>query len=333
MLCAYDIADRLASMQRSLSLFNEHTSHSEYLSKHRDEREKFGCAVGRVLAQVQKASRDQLPDPTARPEVHPLAKKFLSSRMHGNLERCIGGLAKNLPYSAEGLSLALLYIDRLQRMYDDVVNCWTLDRMFATAVVVASKFAFDEVYPNTLYATRLGLSIYELNNLEITFLSLFNFSMLPDRTRWLRLHCLLARLAFEPTENEGGARGSCPCMELLPPSAKSRSCGNGGLPKSGLSTPSSPSPITPMITAVDAPSSGSNSTAYSSLRNPSNIKVTISSVASPESSSSSPKVISEAVKSCGKRHSQNTLERPRKSHHHHHHHHHSLRKSSIVDTN
>jgi len=323
MFCAYDIADRLASNQRTLSLFNEHTSHSEFLSKHREERERFGNAVGRVLAQVQKVSRDSLPNPDVRPEVHPLARKFLSSRMHQNLERCIGGLAKNLPYSAEGLSLALLYIDKLQRLYDNVVNCWTLDRMFATAVVIASKFAFDEVYPNTYYASRLGLSLYELNDLEIAFLSLFGFGMLPDRSRWIRLHCHLARLAYEPTEEERGSRGSCPLLELPPPPAASSKAYGSAL-KSGLSTPSSPSPITPMITAVDAPSHFSRS-------RPSGIRVTVSAVASPESASSSPKQIVEVVNTYGKRHTHSGLEKPRKSHHHLSHH--SLKKSSTADMN
>ena len=81
-----------------MSLFNEHIGHSEYLSKHREEREKFGCAVGRVLVEVQRASRDKLPYPDAKPDVNPAARKFLSSRMHSNLERCIGGLAKSLPH-------------------------------------------------------------------------------------------------------------------------------------------------------------------------------------------------------------------------------------------
>jgi len=323
MLCAYDIADRLASKQRTLSLFNEHTSHSEYLSKHREEREKFGCAVGRVLVQVQKNSRDSLPDPEARPPVHPLAAKFLSSRMHSNLERCIGGLAKNLPYCAEALSLALLYIDSLQRLYTDVVNCWTLDRMFAVAVVVASKFAFDEVYPNTYYATRLGLSLFELNDLELTFLSLFCFSMVPNRQKWIKLHCFIARLAYEPTQSEAGNRGSCPSLDILINHCLKSNSSSGSVATSGSQTPSSPSPVTPMITAIDTPKP-----VVLSTRTKAGIRLTVSSLMSPESASSSPKKVVETVNSHGKRHS--GLETPGKRHHHHHHH---KKKPSIVDTN
>jgi len=312
MLCAYDAANRLASSQRTLSLFNEHISHSEYLSKHREEREKFGCAVGRVLAEVQKSSRDQLPFPEARPDMNPLAKRFLSSRMHSNLERCIGGLAKNLPHSAEGLTLALYYIDRLQHLYTDVVTGWTLDRMFATAVVVASKFAFDEVYPNTYYASRLGLSLLELNNLEIAFLSLFGFNMVPDRPKWIKLHCAVARIAFEPARDSSALRSSCPSMEI-PLSCLSKGsscCSNNNL--SATDTPMSPSPVTPMITAVDSETPREKT---SSLRNH-GIAITISSITSPESSSVSPKPVAEVAKSHGKRHSHCDLEEKPHKHHH-----------------
>jgi len=272
----------------------------------------------------KKTSHDSLPQPDARPEVHALAKKFLSSRMHSNLERCIGSLAKNLPYSAEALSLALLYIDSLQRLYDNVVNCWTLDRMFATAVVVASKFAFDEVYPSTYYAARLGLSIYELNDLELTFLCLFGFKLHPDRQRWIRLHCFIARLAYEPTQAENGSRGSCPCLEVpLNPSSRRPSLGSP-LTMSGCSSPSTPSPVTPMISAVDTPKMSKSGLIVSQ----SGIRVTVSSLLSPESSSNSPKKVEEVVSTYGKTHS--GVATPQKIRRHHHHH---RKKPSIVDTN
>jgi len=317
MFCAYDIANRLANKQRSLSLYNEHISHSEYLHSHREEREKFGGAVGRVLSEIQKFHRDLLP-PDATPDADVLAKAFLSSRMHPNLERCITGLAKALPYCAEGLTLALYYMDRLQRLYNDVVNCWTLDRMFATAVVVASKFAFDEVYPNTYYASRLGLSVYELNKLELSFLSLLEFKMAPDSKRWVKLHCMISRIAFE----ECGSRGSCPCLELPVATSAKRISYGSDLTTSTTDTPISPSPITPIITSVETPRSS---------RGTSVAPITIT-ILSPESSSSSPKRVLDVVNTHGKRHSQNAL--GDKSHRHHHHHRHREKKSSsVTDTN
>jgi len=321
MLCAYDAAVRLASIQRNLSLFNEHISHSEHLSKNRDDREKFGGAVGRILMEVQKDSKQFYPDPN--PVVNPLAKKFLSSRMHSNLERCIGGLAKNLPFSAEALSLALYYINELQHLYTDVVNCWTLDRMFATAFVIASKFAYDEVYPNTFYAARLGLTLLELNNLEFVFLSLFGFAINPDRKAWILLHCCIARIAFEPEKLSTGARGSCPSIEvpLLP--LKRNSFSNSGLTSSA--TTASPSPVTPMITSVGSPGPKNKN---SSLRNH-GITISVTSIMSPESSSASPKPVDDALKSHGKRHSHYDLDDKPSKHHHRHRH---QKKPSLLDT-
>jgi len=301
MVFLYNIADQLSSTYRMLSLFNEHTSHSEFLSKHRLEREKFGLAVGRVLAEFQQRSLRMMPGGAGRPYVHPMARKFLSSRIHQTLERCIGGLAKSLPYCAEALSLALIYIDTLQRIYVDVVNCWTLDRLFATAIVVASKFAYDDVYPNTYYASKLGLTLAELNDLELTFLALFGFGMVPDKPSWVRMHCFIARLAYEPTLEECGVMGSCPTFTLASPLlSKSRSGGMLADVKATSSASASPSPLMPMITMAERTRPPP---APSGLH--SDIKVTLMS---PESSSSSPKELKEVVATYGKRHSQNGLE-------------------------
>jgi len=328
---AYDIADRLADKHRSLSLYNEHQSHSEFLSRHSEERELFGRSVGRVLLTLQKESRDNLPGPNARPVVNPSAECFLSSRMHSNLERCIGTVAKCFPFCVEALSLALLYIDELQRKYTDVVNCWTLDRMFAVDVVIASKFAYDEVYPNTYYASRLGLTVYELNRLEIAFLSLFGFKMAPDRQRWMKLHCMISRLSFEPTVEECSSSGSCPSIDFLPvpvaACAKKASYGSD-LSLSTTDTPVLPSPLTPMISG-DASKPSTSSTASTTRQN-SVISITISTIMSPESSSISPKPVVDVVNTHGKQHSQNNI--GEKSHRHRHHHHRQKKSSSITDT-
>jgi len=332
MIFAYDIADRLACKQEALSSFRDRFTNSEYLSKCTEDRVQFGCAVGKVLSELQKQSHDILMEMESKPEVGPLAKKFLSSRMHSNLERCIGGLAKRLMYCVESLSLALLYIDELQHRYPDFVTCWTLDRLFAVSVVVASKFAFDEVYPNNVFAAYLGLSISELNELEIIFLSLFGFNMAPNNERWNNLHSFISRVAYELPVSASSPSYACssPCVldARLRHNAKSRSYGSAN--PISVET-SSPSPFTPIITPVDTTTTG---TGLSQLT--SGIRVTLSSRMSPQSTSISPREVVEVVTSRGKSHSQSgiVLEKSEKHHHHHHHHrHHSKKSSSIVDTN
>jgi len=190
----------------------------------------------------------------------------------------------------------------------------------------------------------------------------------------LKLHCFIARLAYEPTELEAASRGSCSSLDLFSfRSSKSVSIGFGlqsgvssGMSRSGLSTPASESPITPMFSAIDGPSAvaspvqkgsflkSSSLKSSSSLQSPvsvrpssslaspvsvraaSGIRVTVSSLMSPQSSSSSPKEVADAASSYGKRHSQyDTIDGYPKHRHRHHHqqHQHRLKKSSIVDTN
>jgi len=301
MLNVYEIVDGLASGKRMLSLFNEHTSHSEYLCKHKIEREKFGGAVGRILSEIQNRSKDSLDvDVESRPHAHPLTRRFLSTRMCTGLERCIAGLGRNLPYSAEAMSLAIYYLDQLERKHEGAINCWTLDRLYASAFVVASKFAFDDVYPNTYYASRLGLSLLELNCLELTFLSLFDFAMFPDKQRWIRIHCMIARIAFEPSLEECEVRGSCPMLNL--PSPRSAKSSSGGLVRYADASSASPSPVIPMISIQDHPPK-QPSQLQSQIPLSSAIKVTVS-LASPETTSNSPKPLKEVVAAFGKRHSQ-----------------------------
>lgn len=210
------IAESLASQKRPLSLSNEHRSHSEYLLTDPDARTQFGRAVGCVLQGVQQSSLAALAGVTHGPALPLHAQPFLSSHVHRLLDRCIATLARRLPHCAESMTLALCYLETLQRRYEYVVNCWTLNKLFATAFVVASKYSYDCVYSNKFYAALLGLTLPELNDLELSFLALFDFAVAPEPFRWIKMHCIVTRIAFEPAVAPCASFGAVSTVQLPP---------------------------------------------------------------------------------------------------------------------
>ena len=210
------IAESLASQKRPLSLSNEHLSHSEHLMADPDARAQFGRAVGCVLQGVQRSSLAALAGVTTGPALPLHAQPFLSSHIHRLLDRCIATLARRLPYCVESMTLALCYLETLQHRYEYVVNSWTLNKLFATALVVASKYSYDCVYSNKYYASLLGLTLPELNNLELSFLALFDFAVAPEHFRWIQMHCIVARIAFEPTVAPCASFGAVSTVQLPP---------------------------------------------------------------------------------------------------------------------
>lgn len=210
------IAESLASQKRPLSLSNEHRSHSEYLMDDPEARAQFGRAVGCVLQGVQQSSLAALAGVKCGPALPRHAQPFLTSHAHRLLDRCIATLARRLPYCVESMTLALCNLETLQHRHEFVVNSWTLNRLFATALVVASKFSYDCVYSNKFYASLLGLTLSELNDLELSFLALFDFAVAPEPFRWIQMHCIIARIAFEPTVATDASFGAVSTVQLPP---------------------------------------------------------------------------------------------------------------------
>ncbi|PVZ98474.1 hypothetical protein BB558_005505 [Smittium angustum] len=64
------------------------------------------------------------------------------------------------------------------------VEAHSIHRLVITAVVVSSKLYSDVFYTNTRYAKVGGLSIRELNGLELYFLGLFDYNMFISSTEF-----------------------------------------------------------------------------------------------------------------------------------------------------
>ncbi|OQR95062.1 hypothetical protein ACHHYP_00473 [Achlya hypogyna] len=79
--------------------------------------------------------------------------------------------------SPECFVLALIYIDRLHQMQGFVMTELNVHRVIITSVVLAAKFFDDQYFNNAYYAKVGGVPGSEMNELEVEFLLLTNFSL------------------------------------------------------------------------------------------------------------------------------------------------------------
>ena len=73
--------------------------------------------------------------------------------------------------------LALIYIDRIRSSENFILTRLNVHRIFITAVLLATKFYDDEVFKNAFYASLGGVTVQELNFLEIDLLNMLKFSL------------------------------------------------------------------------------------------------------------------------------------------------------------
>lgn len=188
----FDVAARMAARRMPLSPEHALLVDTDYMVAHKDARVAFGRAVGRVL------SRAALLASADAGHSLPAYAQVFNAASHHSLEDCLASIAAHLPLSAEALSLALYYVDRLQSGRGGGVITWgNIERIYAVAIVVASKYAYDRVYTNRFYAKVLGVDVDILNKMEIALLRLLEFSLSADNDRWAAIHDYVATIAFE----------------------------------------------------------------------------------------------------------------------------------------
>eukprot|EP00298_Acanthocystis_sp_HF-20_P009578 c18389_g1_i3.p1 GENE.c18389_g1_i3~~c18389_g1_i3.p1 ORF type:complete len:147 (+),score=20.65 c18389_g1_i3:80-520(+) len=87
-------------------------------------------------------------------------------------------ILKYVNCSHESYVFALVYMDRIiQRNPDFFICSLNIHRVLITSVMIAAKFYDDVYYNNSFYARVGGVSVKELNNLEVEFLFMINFSL------------------------------------------------------------------------------------------------------------------------------------------------------------
>lgn len=80
--------------------------------------------------------------------------------------------------SPVNLAVALFYLERIEKKGACEVNQFTIFRLFAVAYLVAYKFMDDPpIMKNFEFSKIAGISLSELNRLEICFLNAINFEL------------------------------------------------------------------------------------------------------------------------------------------------------------
>lgn len=87
-------------------------------------------------------------------------------------------ISKYAACSSECFVLALVYIDRIiQSNPAFTVNSLNIHRLLITSVMLAAKFFDDQYFNNAYYAKVGGVPCNEMNNLEVEFLFMTNFTL------------------------------------------------------------------------------------------------------------------------------------------------------------
>jgi hypothetical protein len=71
----------------------------------------------------------------------------------------------------------LIFIDRLCELNNFIVNSYNVYKILFSSLIMAIKYNEDEYYDNKFYAKVGGVTLKEMNILEISFLKLIDFKL------------------------------------------------------------------------------------------------------------------------------------------------------------
>lgn len=89
--------------------------------------------------------------------------------------------------------VALIYIDRIIEIRNVVLTALNIHRILITSVLISAKFFDDEFFNNAFFAKLGGVSIWEMNSLELEFLHLVNFTLFVTTETYDRYHMELRK--------------------------------------------------------------------------------------------------------------------------------------------
>ena len=149
------------------------------MNRDNELRTRLGAVVGSALACMGDMLHDMpFVFPRTPFDVH-------RNEPHMTPQQQATHIARTLPMSSEALCLALLYLDMILEERLCVVSPRNLSRLFGLCFVAASKYAYDRVYSNRIFARALGIDVDTLNRLEIQLYQVFQFDICANPERWL----------------------------------------------------------------------------------------------------------------------------------------------------
>uniref|UniRef100_A0A7S0G6D3 Cyclin n=1 Tax=Rhodosorus marinus TaxID=101924 RepID=A0A7S0G6D3_9RHOD len=151
------------------------------------KRELIDALVETLNALVQRRSCIYIPTPGMH-ECMFYSNLGSSAQDRSNMRAVVENLVSRFMCSDAVFLMALIYMNRLERSNRYLlVNKFNVLRLFTASVIVACKFAEDEIYRNSYYAEVSGLDLRLLNHLERTVLNELEFRMYVDATEYLAI--------------------------------------------------------------------------------------------------------------------------------------------------
>ena len=132
-----------------------------------------GLSVVKVMDSVLRRMIEQS---TQRADTQKLLTKFQSSSVPGiSVLDYLYRVSNYAKCSDSCFIIALVYLDRLIETRSVALTVLNVHRLIITSVLVAAKMYEDEYFNNSFYARLGGVSVAELNALELEFVKLISF--------------------------------------------------------------------------------------------------------------------------------------------------------------
>ncbi|KAJ2496096.1 cyclin-like protein interacting with PHO85 [Coemansia sp. RSA 1972] len=143
---------------------------------------RFVSAYLDNATQCSRALELQALDPRAHERQTSLTLFHARSVPTIDLETYISRILKYCPCQNEVFLALIVYLQQLidrcgRRQAPFTVDAYSIHRLVITAVTIGSKWFSDVFFTNSRYAKVGGLSVAELNNLELQFLSIIDFDL------------------------------------------------------------------------------------------------------------------------------------------------------------
>ena len=117
-----------------------------------------------------------------------------------SLSKYIERIMRYCPTSKTAWIVSFIYIKRvLEKCGNDFIHNGSVHRLLLTSVVLGSKFCDEDVKQNNFYARVGGLSVEELNDLEMELLNRLEFRLYVEKTEYAAFENSMCPDDVEPT--------------------------------------------------------------------------------------------------------------------------------------
>ena len=130
-------------------------------------------------------------------------KSFMTKNIPSiSLKNYIKRLFLNAKMNESTIILILIYIDKICSMNNITISYYNIYKLILGSMIIAIKYNEDKFYPPELYAKLGGVTVCELNLLEIEFFKLIDFQLFVKEEIFLKYKEYLMNFEDEEEDEE-----------------------------------------------------------------------------------------------------------------------------------